>query len=202
MAAEIPSGTMRAVLLTVQDISGTQYKTLLERAGLTRYLTTLPPDTGQPGGTSDELVRLFALTYTMMGEPLTRLFMRNFGTSAVKPMLASEWAQDERAALAKLPPDQRLSRFVHDWIPLLSLTWAPMLVTEDDTACYVVLVFCVACQGIKGAQAPICAAGDVLFRSMAEYVTGLRIRVAEVECAALGAPHCKHALYKPTAPRL
>ena len=74
-----------------------------------------------------------------------------------------------------------------------------MRVSEDAEACYIALVYCVACQGIQGAQAPICAAGDVLFRTMAEYVTGLRVRVVEIECAALGAPHCKHALYKPAA---
>jgi hypothetical protein len=199
MAAPIPGSTMRSVLLTIQDISGSQYKTLLERANLSHYLTNMPPDDMRPGGTSDELIRLFATTYTMMGEPLTRLFMRNFGTRAVKGMLEMEWVQQERTTLAALPPEQRLSRFVHDYAPIMSQTWAPVIVSEDATAFYMALEFCVACQGIRGTHAPICAAGDVIFRTMAEYTTGQRVRVAEVECAALGAAHCKHALYKPAA---
>jgi hypothetical protein len=199
MAVPIPGSTMRAVLLTVQDISGSQYKALLERANLAHYVTNMPADDMRPGGTSEDLIRLFATTYTMMGESLTRLFMRNFGTRAVKGMMEGEWVQQERTVLAALPPDQRLSRFVRDWAPIMSQTWAPVILSEDAEAHYMALAFCVACQGIRGAHAPICAAGDVIFRTMAEYATGLRVRVVEVECAALGAPHCKHALYKPAA---
>src|SRR5689334_20345037 len=99
MAVPIPGSTMRSVLLTVQDISGSQYKALLERAHLGHYLTNLPADDMLPGGTSEDLIRLFATTYTMMGESLTRLFMRNFGTRAVKGMMEMEWVQQERTML-------------------------------------------------------------------------------------------------------
>jgi predicted hydrocarbon binding protein len=35
-----------------------------------------------------------------------------------------------------------------------------------------------------------------MFAALAHALVGRRVRVVEVECAAMGAAHCKYALYK------
>ncbi len=197
----VPSGmitanVMRVFIRALQKTSGRSFEPLLTAAGLARFAHTLPPEDWSPAATTEELVRLNLTVYSMLGEQLTRLFHRNCGEAIIPGVLASAWGEQARTAVAGLPPDQRLAWLVGAAAKMAERGWGHHTVTEDATAWYLTAEFCPTCVGIKGVSTPICAQSPTLFAGLAKEVLGRRVRVAEVECVALGHPHCKYAFYK------
>src|SRR5262249_34314215 len=104
--------------------------------------------------------------------------------------------QQALAGARDLPPERQIRWFAEAMVAWSGRAWAPLILTEDERACYLAYEICYACYGITNAKRPFCAAGDVLFSRLGRAALGHRIHVVEVECAAMGAPHCKYALYK------
>src|SRR5689334_14858311 len=80
---------LRTVLLATQETSGPQYPHLLRAAGLGRFIDALPEPNWAPVATKAEVERLYATVYEMLGEPVTRLFMRNHGQKVAAQLLAN-----------------------------------------------------------------------------------------------------------------
>src|SRR6476646_10179583 len=99
---------LRIILTSVQEAGGKQYPLLLQQAGLSRFLDHLPPADETPVLTSEDLAPLFGCAYTMLGEPLTRLFLRNIGSVTADAYLQSPLGQQLLAATPKIPLDERL----------------------------------------------------------------------------------------------
>jgi V4R domain len=194
-AASIPGQSLRQILLTLQASCGQQYEPLLKAAGLARFLHSLPPDDWNPAGTTGEVARLFKVVYDMLGEELTRLFHRNNNLAIAEYLLHSPRGQQMIAQAAQMPPDQRLGWFVRETAVFSGRTWTPHTASEDADAWYLTNEHCLVCAGVQGAAAPFCGSAT-LYAHMAKAIVGRRVRVVEVECAAMGAPHCKYALYK------
>jgi hypothetical protein len=192
----ITANVMRVYIQALHKTSGRNFEPLLIAAGLGRYTHALPPDDWSPAATADELVRLNHTVYAMLGEHLTRLFHRNCGEAIFPGVLASPWGTKARAELALLPPEGRLAWFVQAAASMAERGWGHHTVTEDATAWYLTTAVCSICVGIQGVSAPICASSPAMFGGLAREVLGRRVRVAEVECVALGHPHCKYAFYK------
>lgn len=195
-AGTITANVMRVFIQALQKTSGRNFEALLTAAGLDRYIHALPPDDWSPAATGEELVRLNLTVYSMLGEQLTRLFHRNCGEAIIPGVLASAWGEQARTAVAGLPPDQHLAWLVGAAAKMAERGWGHHTVTEDATAWYLTAEFCPTCVRITGVSAPICAQSPTLFAGLAKEVLGRRVRVAEVECVALGHPHCKYAFYK------
>jgi predicted hydrocarbon binding protein len=68
-------------------------------------------------------------------------------------------------------------------------------VSEDAEAYYLTPERCLVCAHVHDAHAPLCNDAEALYSSLAKNLVG-RVRIAEVECAAMGDPHCKFAFYK------
>src|SRR3954449_306008 len=81
MAQTVSNAILRGMLQAVKRTSGRNYPQLLEQAGMARYLTTLPPANDNPACSAEEYSRLPAIVYAMLGENLTRMFLRNAGTN-------------------------------------------------------------------------------------------------------------------------
>jgi hypothetical protein len=191
----MPGNTMRMILQAVKDVSGVQYERLMVKAGLKHYLYALPADSWRPGGTEDELVRLFATVYELLGEPLTRLFLLNYGLLLAPRVLQSELARGLVGGIALVPPPQRLEWFVQALAVMAGRAGTRQTVSEDAEAYYLTLERCLVCTQVHEARTPLCADTEALYSSLAKHLIG-RVRIAEVECAAMGAPHCKYAFYK------
>jgi len=193
--ATIPGQSFRQILVTLQASCGQQYEPLLKAAGLMRFQQTLPPDDWSPAGTAAEIARLFKVVYDMLGEDLTRLFHRNNNLAIAKFILKSPAGQSMVAEAAQIPAGQRLGGFVRAMALSSGRTWTPHTVSEDADAWYLTNEHCLVCAGVQGAASPFCGSAT-LYAYLAKAVIGRRVRVVEVECAAMGAPHCKYALYK------
>jgi hypothetical protein len=187
---------MRIVLQSMREISGRQYATLLKKADLEQFLNTLPPDDQNPAAGSADLERLYLTVYDVLGETLARLFHRNMGPSLAGAVLDSPWGHTLQAKAAQLPPEARLEWFVREMARATSESWAPQTVSEDAVAWYIHSNHCRVCRGIHNARAPYCAGADAMYRLVGERLLGRRVRASEVACAAMGAPHCIHAIYK------
>ena len=196
MMGQIPARTMRLTLQTMKENSGSQYGHLLAAAGLARYSEMLPPDDWTPSATVDELAELYHTVYNMLGESLTRLFLRNYGQGLARTLLDQEWGQAMLAQAPAIPATQRVHWFVDKWLAHTGQHWTLMTVVQDEAAWYLTPELCHYCAGITGVSAPLCAATEVMLRTVAEKIVGWRVRVVEIECAAMGSRHCKYAIYK------
>jgi predicted hydrocarbon binding protein len=192
----VPANTLRMVLESVARVSGPHYELVLGDSGLERFTATPPPASLEPVATAEELTRLYAAVHERLGEPLTRLFLRNYGRLLPEKMLQTRWGQAIQAQAPQVPSDRRLEWFLRELARMTAQYGTRLTVTEDDWAWYIALEQCPSCAGIHDVSAPICADGEVNYKGMAEKVVGRRIRVIEVECAAMGARHCKYAFFK------
>ncbi|HMA34488.1 MAG TPA: 4-vinyl reductase [Chloroflexia bacterium] len=196
MVEQLSGNVVCLFLRGVQEISGNQYPVLLKRAGWERFVQAPPPDDWQPAATGDEMGRLIGGVYTMLGEPLTRLFLRNCGNAFAAAYLQTPHGQQMRTQLAGLPEADRLGWVVQTTAEQSTRAGAPRRVSEDAGAWYVEAAHCHICLHIRGAQAPICAFTEQSYKVVFDALLGRRVRVVEVECMAVGAPQCKHAVYK------
>jgi hypothetical protein len=196
MEYTVPAMTVRITLESLQQVSGGQYKALLSDAGLGRFANELPPAGWEPVATGAELTHLYGTMYRWLGEGQTRMFLRNYGRLTPDMVLETPMWQEVIAAAPQVPAATRLRWFVDELARLTAPVWTPLTVTEDEKAIYISLEYCPICAEIRGVSAPICADGESFCGRLAQRVTGERITVTEVECVALGAPHCKYALYK------
>src|SRR5690349_1925812 len=112
MAQTVSNAILRGMLQAVKRTSGRDYPRLLEQAGMTRYLTTLPPANDNPACSAEEYSRLPAVVYGMLGEGLTRLFLRNAGANLATRAVAHPGIKALAAGLEYLPPVEQLHRFV------------------------------------------------------------------------------------------
>src|SRR5579859_1073378 len=130
----IGSSLLRGTLQAVKRASGPQYATLLAQAGMLRYLETLPPPDDSPSCTAEEYSRLPAAVFAMLGEPLTRLFLRNLGTLGAARIAGVPQMAAWTAAARALPPEERTAWYVR-WVAATNeQIWTHSPITEDATA--------------------------------------------------------------------
>lgn len=192
----VSNGLLRVNLQAIKRISGANYPRLLEQAGLQRYATDLPPVDDNPACTADEYSRLPAGVFAMLGEPLTRLFLRNAGTAMVERTLLDPRMAALAQHIAGLPPEARLGTFISHLARIVDRTWAPTASAEDAEAYYIITTNCSTCRRLRNLTAPVCATSEALYAGQAHSVLGRRIHVAEVECLATGGAACRFAFYK------
>jgi bacteriochlorophyll 4-vinyl reductase len=197
LAWTIPEQTMWVTLQAITQATGPQAPALLTEAGLGRFLARPPaPESMQPVATAAELNALYQLLHHKLGDALTRLFHRNCGEIVATGLLQRPEAQRLAAAVPPGPPDVQLRWFAEAFAAWSGRNWAQLTITEDAVACYYTVAVCPACVGITGAQLPLCASATVIYQRLARAWLGRRVRVEEIACAAMGAPHCTYALYK------
>ncbi len=188
--------TMHSVLQAVQETSGPQYASILRAAGLTRFIDELPEEGWQPVASREELERLYSTVYQMLGESLTRLFMRNYGHRLAAQLLENPEIQEIIERVSALEPAQRLEAFIREFAPFSNRGWAALQISEDPQAWYLEQKHCPNCAGIHGASAPICQSPVVVYSTLAKAALGRPVQVSEVTCVAAGGSRCKFALTK------
>jgi bacteriochlorophyll 4-vinyl reductase len=193
---QVPGLVMRTVLLATQETSGPQYPHLLRAAGLSRFINAMPDGGWDPVATKTELERLYATVYEMLGEPITRLFMRNYGQRLATQLLENRELQEIIRRAAALPPEQRLEAFLKEFAPFSARGWTAIRITQDPQTWYLELEHCPYCAGIHGATSPLCQGATVLYATLTKAATGRTMQVTETTCVAAGAPHCKFAVTK------
>jgi predicted hydrocarbon binding protein len=194
--ATISGSSMRGMLLALQKVAGRNYEALLTVAGLTRYLTVLPAADQSPAATGQEIAQLYTGVYQILGEALTRLFHRNLGEAYVAGIMQNPAHQQMRARIQAAPREQQLALFVQETRGLIERAWPGLRLSEDGAAWYLTVDQCVICAGVQNAGAPICGQLPALLSGLAKALLERRIRVAEVECRAMGAGACIFAVYK------
>ena len=192
----ISNGLLRVNLQATKRISGHNYARLLEQAGLGRYGTQLPPPNDQPACSAEEYSRLPEAVFAMLGESLTRLFLRNAGSTMVERTMRHPQMVTLASHLHTLPREARLSQFMPPLTRLANQTWAAATTVEDETAHYLLISECPTCRSLHDLSAPICANSESFYAGIATASVGYRVRVVEVECVATGGTVCRFAFYK------
>ncbi len=192
----IANSLLRAHLQTVKRISGTTYPLLLQQAGLERYLTQLPPLDEEPACSAEEYSRLPAAVLAMLGEPLTRRFLRNAGAALVERALRNPAMAAMAAHLSALPAETRLGWFVPQIARMADHTWATTVTAEDAAAYYLITYDCPTCRRLYDLSAPMCGTSSAFYSGIAAALLGRPVRVVEVECRATGSTVCRFAFYK------
>lgn len=187
---------MHAVLQAVHETSGPQYANILRTAGLTRFIDELPEPGWQPVASREELERLYATVYEMLGESLTRLFMRNYGQRLAAQLLENTEIQGIIERVRTLEPAQRLEAFIRQYVQFSNRGWSAVRISEDQRAWYLEQEHCPNCAGIHGASAPICQSPVIVYGTLAKAAVGRPVQVTEVTCVAADDPHCKFAVTK------
>lgn len=157
MVMKLSARTVHAVLRAVQEISGPQYDHLLERAGWTRFQSAIPLESADLVATQAELESLFANVYTLLGEGLTRLFLRNYGRLLAAQIFTMAEGSGVREAAAAIPLEQQLAWFAMVLVRMSTRDWTPATLAEDAQAYYLTFERCPLCAGVRDAQAPLCA---------------------------------------------
>jgi len=192
----VPAVAFRLILAGIQDVAGSQFSKVLTQAELQRYLDAPPPEDQSPTVTEQELSRLYGTTYRVIGESLTRMFLTNYGRKLPTALLNSPPGLEMQKAAAAAPAAKKLETAVHLIADTGTKLWVPMKVLEDQEAYYLEIGHCAICAEMKGARSPICANSEVVYTEMARALSGKRVMAIEVECAAMGAPHCKYRIRK------
>jgi V4R domain-containing protein len=194
--ATVSGNSMQAMLVALQKVAGRNYAALLTTAGLTRYLSELPPGDWSPAATEQEVAQLYTGVYQILGEALTRLFHRNLGEAYAAGIIQNPTHQEMRARILAAPRDQQVALFVQETRSLINRSWPGQRMSEDSTAWYLTIDHCVICTDVHNAEAPICGQLPALLSGLAKAILGRRIRIAEVECRAMGGSACSFAVYK------
>jgi hypothetical protein len=199
MGHDVSGIELRLTIEALLHTAGAHYATVLQQAGMSQYLATLPPPTEASGCSAAEYGRLIATAYDVLGEPFTRRILRQIGTEAVESALRGPAMQRLIVEGSALAPERQMAWLVRVLARLIEQYWARPILSEDAGAHYIAMTTCSTCAGISGVSAPICGNFEALYAGMAAQLTGRPLQVAEVECVAMGAPHCRFAFYKPGA---
>lgn len=192
----VPSNVLRMILEGIQEVSGSQFGKVLERAGLNRYANEMPAADTSPTITEPELSRLYGSTFAIAGESLTRQFLMNYGRRLPEALLASPDGQHMVAEAAKVPQADRLRAAVRLIAETGSKIWVGMSWSEDAEYFYLEVPGCAICADIRGARTPICANSEIVYTTLARALSGVRVTALEVECAATGHEKCKYRIRK------
>ncbi len=192
----VPANVLRMILEGIRDVAGSQFGTLLAKAGLSHYEAELPPQDGTPTITEPELSGLYGTTYRVVGESLTRTFLTNYGRRLPEALLAAPSGQEMLAKAAQVPAAERLGASIKLIADTGTKLWTEMSWSEDSEFYYLEISRCAICADIKGARSPICGNSEIVYGALARALSGIRVSALEVECAAAGAPRCKYRIRK------
>jgi hypothetical protein len=193
----IPEQTMWIIIQAIQQTTGPHAPALLREAGLGRFLTSpLQPGSHLLVATATELGALHHGVYTILGEGGYRLFQRNHGYIVASLILKLPEIQRLAAQVPAVAPDEQVRWWVETYGAWMARAWSRVRIREDAQAFYLELDACPSCVGITGARRPLCASGEVVYGHVLREWLGRRVRVEEVACVAIGAPHCRYAIYK------
>jgi predicted hydrocarbon binding protein len=188
------------ILEGIREVAGSQFPKVLEKAGLSHYAIELPPDDPSPTVTELELSHLYGSTFQVVGETLTRQFLRNYGQKLPDAMLASPTGLEMQARVAEVPASapasERLGAAIKAIAETGSRVWTNISASEDSEYYYLEISHCAICAEIKGAREPICGNSEVFYGMLARSLSGIRVSALEIECAATGAPRCKYRIRK------
>lgn len=190
-----PDEFVTTMLGILQQVSGPQYGAVLTRAGLGRYLDPTHPDYDASRWYS-EWSNIVSAVYALLGEPLTRLFLRNYGTIRAGQMVQHPYIAEAHTAIAAQPAAEQMAGCVAAIHHLIDRPGLQIVTTADAGGGSLAVSNCATCTQVQGAGGPICANMEVLFRDLAGALLGGRVRVTETECHACGAPHCKWTIIR------
>ena len=188
--------TARLLLETLQQVSGAQYPKLLQQAGLARF-TPGADLLRHPGPlTTSEVQNLLQVIWTQLGEGLFRLYEQNMGMGMAVGFVQGPAGAALRAAVQALPPDRQLAAAVQGYYQQLVQSSPHSALQEEATAWQLTFAPCMACLGLTGAQAPVCASVGIVTQQLLAHAIERRVKVTEIACHAQGAPACVFAVAK------
>jgi predicted hydrocarbon binding protein len=192
----VPASVLRLILSGIRDVAGSRYERVLEEAGLGEYVSTPPADDDSPTISHPTLSRLYGVTHRLVGETLTRSFLNSYGRRLPQSLLSSELGAQMKQQMEGVPNAQRLEKAVRLVADSGKAFKIEVTVSQTPEAWFLTVGECAICADMKGAQAPVCANSEIFYGTMVRELSGHRVVALEVECAAMGHPHCVYRIRK------
>ena len=186
------------MLHSLHEVSASYYDLFLQHMGWERFRDNLPPD--DPTlivAPNSDMEQLAPTVYGVLGESLTRLFLRNWGQKgAAEWVAAPSWAAVRQQA-EQLAEADRPQWAIQQLDQVIAQLGAAHSITDEDSTWQLTITNCAICHGLHNVEAPICTSSTAFTSGVLQDLLGRRVRVDETECMAMGAPHCRFVIYKP-----
>ena len=192
---KIDNLTVRLWLETIEDIVGTNgLKTVLDYAGLQRYIGNFPPDNDHLEISLEDLRTLHSCLIELFGNRDSLALRRRIGREVIRRAIEKrpEVARALKLSAKPLPETRRirfiLERFLEEGRNRAGHTDEShsQLVEEPDWF-LIIQRDCIECEGMMS-DTPVCGHMVGELQYFVEWITGHPHEVEEIECRAMGHP--------------
>ncbi len=190
----------RSILSSADEILGTNgVNALLNLAGLQEYIGNYPPDNIKKEFPFTHVARLQQALYDMYGARGARVFATRGGEQTFKHSM-DKYDRVQKAAQAAMSIGsveirhkiglQFFSKFFN------TVSDQVVRIEDDETYWYWIIERCPMCWE-RTATEPVCHLGVGVLNAASHWATGgMRFRIQEIQCTAMGAATCIYAIDK------
>jgi predicted hydrocarbon binding protein len=187
----VGGAALRSILDALGDWEPERAVGILGEAHLERARFVLPPAAAD-SITHAELSKLYESVHARFGESLTRSFLTAHGRALGERLKADAGFMGLRRQGEDLSGPERLTWAVRAAATLLSTPGNVLAVEESRDELLLTQEHCSVCARIASARSPLCASVDEALTGIIRDLSGVRATAIEVECHAMGAPHCRY----------
>lgn len=192
---KIDNLTVRLWLETIEDIVGTNgLKTILNYAGLQKYINRFPPDNDNLEVSLEDLRTLHSCLIELFGSKGSLALRRRIGREVIRKAIEKRPGVATALKIAtKFLSETRKMRFILEKFLEESRKRAPqadesyLRLVEEEDYFLVIQKDCIECEGMTSST-PVCGhiVGELQY--FVEWITEHEHKVEEIECRAAGYP--------------
>jgi predicted hydrocarbon binding protein len=178
---------LRGALAGLRKITGRQYPTLLERAGLSRYSEKYPPATLEKVASYDQLIKLLEAIKVVAGPVVFNLFFTNLGRGFGQAMATLPQLQSIANLESFNSQSARIKRLVES-IGELHYNAVGGLVTTKEielNTLNITYYNCIYCVTFSQAEKPVCVNIPALYKQLLWDIMRVNLQMEETHCGAV-----------------
>ncbi len=190
----------RSILTSAEEILGPKgINALLNLAGLQEYLGNYPPDNIQKAFPFSHVARIQQGLYDMYGPKGARVFATRGGEQTFQHSLAKYDTVQKAAQMAMGlgSVETRMKIGINFFSKFFNMVSDQVVrIDEDDRHWYWIIERCPMCHE-RHATEPVCYLGVGVLNAASRWATnGVKFRITETECIAMGHSACVLAIEK------
>jgi predicted hydrocarbon binding protein len=178
---------LRGALAGLRKITGKQYPTLLEQAGLSHFSQKYPPPTFETVATYEQLIKLVEAIQRVSGPVVFNLFFTNLGRGFGQAMAPLPELQ-AIAHSGKFPSTQaRITQLVKTIGELHYKAIGGLVETSEVEPNILKITYynCLYCVTFSKAEKPVCVNVPALYKQIILDVLNVHCQMDEIQCGAV-----------------
>ena len=190
----------RSILTSAEEILGVKgINAMLNLAGLIEYSGNYPPDNIQKAFPFTHVAGIQQGLYDMYGSKGARVFATRGGEQTFQHSL-SKYDKVQKAAQMAMglgTIETRMKIGLNFFMKFFNTVSDQVVrIEEDDAHWYWIIEVCPMCWGRQSGE-PVCHLGVGVLNAASRWATnGVKFRIAEIQCHAMGAENCILAIEK------